>query len=527
MNVTRRRLLGTAAAGAMIGLTGGTAARAFERRGDQKILVVAGRQSVPLLDPSVKYDASTRTFFQALYDALLKYEGNPPEVKPWLAESWEISDDGLTYTFKLVQGARFTNGDPVTAQAVKWSYDRTLKLGQGPSWMLSDFVAEDGIVAVDDHTFQIRLSKPFAPLLSFLPWWYVMNPNEVMAHEVDGDMGQKWLLENAAGSGPYKVRRFMQGTLYELERHDGYWRGFDGPLGGVIYKLTRESAAQRAGLIRGEVDIALDLTPEDFDSVARRDGISTSTEPALTAFGLKFNCTAEYTSNLDFRKALAYAYDYDAFVSIFNGRAVLQTSPFTDAIKGKIDVADMPRQDLAKAREHLAKTPWPDGGMELEYVYVEGFEEERQMGLVLIDSLLPLKIGVKMVPLTWPNMVARGATKETSPHLMAIFATPVSTDPDAVAIQYHPVSHGKYYGTHFWEDPEVTRLIEAARTETDWEKRAPMYAEIQKLIVAGQPEIFGMMRERRIAYRDWVKNYQYSPVRMTSEIDFYPLFIDS
>lgn len=525
MNLFRRMMLaGLIGAGAistaMVDVTS-----AFERRGDQKILVVAGRQSVPLLDPSVKYDASTRTFHQALYDALLKYEGNPPEVKPWLAESWTVSDDGTTYTFNLAQNATFSNGDPVTADAVKWSYERTLKLGQGPSWMLADFVADDGLVAVDDHTFQIKLKRPFAPLLSFLPWWYVMNPAVVMANEVDGDMGQKFLLEDAAGSGPYTVKRFVQGSLYELERNPNYWRGFDGELGGIIYKITRESSAQKAGLIKGEVDIALDLTPEDFDSVAKMDGIKTSTEPALTAFGLKFNTTGEYTSDINLRKAVAYAYDYDAFVKIFNGRAKLQTSPFTDAIMGKIDVPGMPRQDLDKAREFLAQSQWPDGGIELEYVYVEGFEEERQMGLVLIDSLKPLNISVQMVPLTWPNMVARGSKPETSPHLMAIFATPVSTDPDAVAIQYHPQSHGKYYGTHFYDNPEVTKLIEDARNESDWAKREPLYAEIQTKLVADQPEIFGMMRERRIAYRDWVQNWQYSPVRMTSEIDFYPLFI--
>lgn len=514
-------LIGTTA----LATVAGDVAWAFERRGDQKIMVIAGRQSVPLLDPSIKYDASIRTFQQALYDALLKYEGSPPEVKPWLAESWTVSDDGTVYTFNLAKGVKFANGDPLTAEAVRWSYARTLKLGQGPSWMLADFVADDGLVAVDDHTFQIRLKRPFAPLISFLPWWYVMNPAEVMANEKDGDMGQAWLTENAAGSGPFVVKRFVQGSLYELERNPNYWRGFTGDLGGIIYKITRESSAQKAGLIKGEFDVALDLTPEDFDAVEKMPGIKTSTEPALTAFGLKFNVTAEYTSDLNLRKALAYAFDYDALIKIYNGRAKLQTSPFTDSIMGKIDVAGMPRKDVEKAKEYLSKTPWPDGGFELEYVYVEALEEERQMGLVLIDSLKPLNIKVNMVPLTWPNMVARGSAADTSPQIMAIFATPVSTDPDAVAIQYHPSSHGKYYGTHFYDNPEVTKLIEDARNEADWSKREPLYAKIQEMIVADQPEIFGMMRERRIAYRDWVQNFQYSPVRMTSEIDFYPLHI--
>jgi len=278
-------------------------------------------------------------------------------------------------------------------------------------------------------------------------------------------------------------------------------------------------------LMKGEVDIVTGLTPDEFEQVSKVDGVVTSTEPALTAFGLKFNTQAEYTSDVNVRKAIAHAYDYDAFVKIFNGRAVLQTSPFTDNVKGKIAVDGMPRRDLAKAKEFLAKSAWPDGGFEIEFVYVQGFEAQRQMGLVLIDALQDLNIKVSMVPLTWANMVARGSKVETSPQLMAIFVTPVSIDPDAVAIQYHPSSHGRYYGTHYYDNPEVTELIETARFMTNWEDRAPLYAEIQRKIVEDQPEIFGMMRQRMIVYRDWVQGFEYSPVRMTSEIDLYPLYI--
>lgn len=500
-------------------------AAAFERRGKEKILVIAERQAVPIMDPSVKYDASIRTMQQAMYDALLKYEGTPPQVKPWLASSYDVSADGLTYTFHLVKNAKFHNGDPVTAEAVRWSFERTLKLGKGPAWMLNAFLKAENVKAVDGSTVSMTLDRPYAPFVSFLPWWFVMNPKEVMAHEVDGDMGQKWLIDNEAGSGPYKLKRVEQGTLYELERAQDYWKGFKGPLGGIIYKLIRESSAQRAALMKGEADISTGLSPDEFDQIAKAKGVITSTEPALTAFGIKFNTQGKYTGDRNLRKAIAYAFDYDALVKIYNGRAVLQTSPFTDAIKGKITVPNIPRHDLAKAKDYLAKSKWPTGGIELEYVYVQGLEEERQMGLVLIDNLKDLNITVKMVPLTWANMVARGSKVETSPDMIAIFATPVSTDPDAVAIQYHPSSHGAYYGVHYYDNPEVTKLIEEARFTSDWAKRAPLYAKIQQMIVDDQPEIFGMMRERRIVYRDWVKGFEYSPVRMTEEVDFYPLYI--
>ena len=449
----------------------------------------------------------------------------PPRVVPWLAESHEVSDDGLTYTFHLVKNAKFHNGDPVDAEAVRWSFERTLKLGKGPAWMLNAFLKAENITAPDARTVVFNLDRAFAPFTSFLPWWFIMNPNQVMANEVEGDMGQKWLIDNEAGSGPYKLRRVEHGTLYELERVQDYWKGHKGELGGIIYKLIRESAAQRAALIKGEADLVTGLSPDEFDQLTKMDGMVTSTEPALTAFGIKFNTQGEKTSDVNLRKAVAHAFDYDALIAIYNGRAVLQTSPFSDAIKGKVTVPNMPRLDLAKAKEYLAKSRYPDG-VELDYVYVQGLEEERLMGLVLIDNLKKLDITVKMVPLTWANMVARGSKVETSPDMMAIFATPVSTDPDAVAIQYHPSSHGRYYGTHYYDNPEVTKLIEEARFTSEWEKRAPLYAKIQQMIADDQPEIFGMMRERRIVYRDWVKGFEYSPVRMTEEVDFYPLYIE-
>src|SRR2546423_14654602 len=87
-----------------------TSAGAFERVGDKKILVFAGRQEVPTIDPSIKYDWSIRMMQQALYDGLVKYVGNPPEIQPWLAERWEASPDARTWTFHLAKQARFTNG---------------------------------------------------------------------------------------------------------------------------------------------------------------------------------------------------------------------------------------------------------------------------------------------------------------------------------------------------------------------------------------------------------------------------------
>ncbi|SMF59444.1 peptide/nickel transport system substrate-binding protein [Tistlia consotensis] len=521
------RLAAALALGTLVGATLAQPAPAFEKTSDGPVLVFGGRQPVPNLDPSQKYDWSTRMLQQSLYDALVKYEGDPAEIEPWLAKSWEKNGDATVWTFHLVDNAKFANGDPVDAAAVKFSFERTLKINKGPAWMLSSVLAPDGIAVVDPHTLRFTLKQPYAPFLAFLPWWYVMDPKEVMAHEKDGDLGQAWMTEHAAGSGPFKQGRWEQGTLYQLIAKNDYWKGWPHKThpAGIIYKLMREASSQRAALIAGQADIVEGLSSEDFDVVGKMPGIAVEDHGGMTTFGIKFNTQVGPTADLNLRKAIAYAFDYKALLQIYNGAAKLEDSPFPPAIKGHVTLPDMPRQDLAKAKEYLAKSAYAKGGIELEYVYVQGLEEERKIGLVLIDNLKPLGITVKLVPLTWPNMTARAEKVETAPAMIAIFATPVATDPDAVAFQYHKASWGKYYGSHYLKDPELDALIEKARATADWDKRAPLYLEIQKRILADQPEVFGMLANRRWARRDWVEGFKFSPVNFTGETDLYQLTV--
>lgn len=505
------------------------ASHAFETANGRRILVIGGLQAVSVMDPAQKYDLSIRTFQQATYDALLKYEGDPPELKPWLATSWSANAQATEWTFKLDPRARFQNGDPVDAAAVKASFERTLKLNKGPAWMYADILTADNILVDDPRTIRFRLARPYAAFLSLTPWWYVVNVKQALAHETGGDYGQQWLTEHTAGSGPFRVKRVEPNSLYELEAWDDYWKGWPQPekarLGGIIYRIITESSSRRAALARGEVDIATTLSPEDIDQLSTVKGVKIGSKPGMGGFGLKFNTQGKYMSDPNLRRALAYAFDYESLLKIYNGKARLMESPFPPAVQGYIAVPDIPRRDLDRAREYLAKSQWPQGGIELEYLYVQALEEERQMGLLLIDNLKPLGIKVRMVPQTWPNMVARGARVETSPDIFAAFTPVVTIDPDSIAYMYHKGSWGQYYGTHFLDDPELNALIDRARALSAWSERQPLYEDIQRRIVAAQPEIFGMIRDRDTAARDYVQGLVDSPIRMASELDLYPLYI--
>ena len=505
--------------------------QAFERAGERKIIVFAGRQQVPVLDPHVRYDWSTRMMQQSIYDALAKYAGDPAKVEPWLAERWTSSPDAKTWTFHLVKNAKFHNGDPVDAEAVRYSFERGLKLNKGVAWMLKDFLDPSGIEVVDTHTVRFNLKQGYAPFLGWVPWWYIVNPKQVKANEVGGDYGQKWLTENSAGSGPFTQKRWEQNVLHELVAVDGYWKGW--PQGeknrpaGIIYRIIREPAAQKAALARGEADIVEGLTPDDFDQLKSQKGTVVQDHAGMTTFGIKFNTQQGPTKDLNLRKAIAYAMDYEAMIKIYNGAARLETSPFPQGMRGHIDVADRAQQDLAKAREFLAKSAYPNGGLELDYYYVAGLEDARRIGLVVLQNLSKLNIKVNVIAEQWPNMVAKGSKPETSPHMTSVYVTPISTDPDSVAYQYHRNAWGQYFAMSHYDNPRVNALIDRARGLGKWEERAPLYAQIQNLIMADQPEIFGMIMNRRWAHRDYLQGFRFSPVLFTGEVDLHQLWIDA
>ena len=499
-------------------------ALAFERVGDRRMLVFSGGQPVPVLDPHVRYDWSTRMMQQAVYDALLKYEGNPAKAVPWLAEKWETSENGRVWTFHLVGNAKFHNGDPVDAEAVRFSFQRALRLNKGVAWMLKAALDPAGIEAVDARTVRITLKEPYGPFLSFVPLWFIVNPKQVGGD----DDGQKFLTDGDAGSGPFRIKRWDGQAVMALDAVPDYWKGW--PMAdaerpaGVIYRVIREPAPRKAALQRGEIDIVTEMTPDDYDQLAKLPAIRVTDDQGMTPFTIQMNTQKGPTADLNFRKALAYAFDYDALLQIENGAAKLLTSPFPDAMTFYNPVKDIPRRDLDKARAFLGKTPWAKGGISLDYTYVAGLEVERRIGLALLESLQPLGITVNVVAQPWPTLTARGAKPETASDLVAVYVTPVSPDPDVLAAQYASTAHGQFWGMHQLEDATLDAMVAAARLETDQAKRGTMYADIQQRIVDLQPAIFGMMENRKWAMRDYVKGFDYCPLKLTGEVDLYTLY---
>ena len=202
------------------------------------------------------------------------------------------------------------------------------------------------------------------------------------------------------------------------------------------------------------------------------------------------------------------------------------TSPFPKVVKGQTDIEGFPKQDLAKAKDYLTKTKWPNGGLELDYVHQQGNDETRRVGLILLNSLKPLNITVNIKPMLWANMVANAQSVETAANMTGLFTSAYSVDPDATAFQYHKTSWGQWFGVSHYNNPGVFALMEKARATADWSSREPIYLEIQKRLTEDQPEVFGYVPNVRIAYRDYVKGYSYNAMEMQGFADFGALWIE-
>jgi peptide/nickel transport system substrate-binding protein len=507
MTITRRSALtGAAASAAMLPLADAVLAQS----GPRKILIIASGQDIPSFDPHVATGYSPAWLLRNVYDSLVRIEGNPPKPAPLLAQSWTVSPDGLEYTFKLDPKARFQDGSPVTAAAVKYSFDRILRLRKGNGWMVTSVLGPDSVAAVDPGTVRIKLTKPFVAFLQVLPWQWIVNPAQVEPNKGDDDC-QTWLRTNLAGSGAFKVRRAEPGNLYELERVANAWRTGGGNLTGVIWQIVRETVKQRNMVQSGQAHMAVDLTSEDMDALKDKPGVRLVIEPEFRTFSIKMNTAHGPMADVNLRKAVSYAFNYQAMLESA-GYAQLMIGPLPHGIFGHDMSLEVPRTDLDKAKAYLARSKHPSGGIKLVMTHVTGLEQQRRWALVMLDSLKKLNIDLDIKPMVWPDMVALTKSPQTAPDFFPVYQTANYGDTDNIAYAaYHSANNGNWQNM-VYKSAKVDQLIERGRGETDAAKRAAIYKEMQQAIVDDAPDIFGVLEKRKLAIRTDVEGFSFVPV---------------
>lgn len=287
-------------------------------------------------------------------------------IEPELAESWTVSDDGLTLTFKLKPNATFWDGSKVTAADVKWSFDRAVSVGGFPTVQMKagGLLRPDQFEAVDDATFVIRLDKPSKLTIPDLavPVPFVINSAVAKANATTDDpWAMEYLHMTPAGSGAFKVARWSPGEQLVYDRNDAWVGGTLPAVKRVVVREVPSPSTRRALIERGDVQMSFNIPDKDAAELADIvDVFSTPIENCINC--LCPNTNFEPFQDADVRKAIAYAVPYEA---IFQTAAYGRGAPLWG---GEAEITDTawPRKtqyytDLDKARAHMAKSGYPDG----------------------------------------------------------------------------------------------------------------------------------------------------------------------
>jgi peptide/nickel transport system substrate-binding protein len=444
------------------------AASTIKRGGE----LIFARSEEPLsLDPIVPGDNGSIFTIVQLFDTLVRVGPTGNEIEPDLAKTWDISSDGLTYTFHLRE-AKFSNGDPVTTQDVVFSLERARSADSAGAFAY-DMV--DKITATDAQTVTITLKTPSAPFLSGLAY-YVAGVVPQKAFTAD----PKGFSSKPIGSGPFMISSFTRGEDIVLTPNPNYWEmGADGKplpyLSKITIKYIPENSSRVLGLQNGDFNVIQDVPYNDAKNIESMSGLKLE---VAEIFGLQYvylNETFAPSDNVNFRLALNYATDREAILkNVYFGYGTLPNSCLPRMRYWSKDVPAIPF-DLAKAKDALAKSGYKGETLEL---LVPAGDSTRKQEAVMLQQMwgdAGIKATIKEQDL--------GATldfthKNNSWNTLVLYTTSDINDDDELATLKTGV---KYWGSHY-NNPDVTALLKTARESTDETVRAQSYAKVQAIL---------------------------------------------
>lgn len=510
---------GTAAAtetATAAGTATATEAAGLKPATDQTLIV--GLQEEPyLFDPSINWDYGGVSVEPHVYEGLMRaWRGSTESIlEPDLAESYEISSDGLKYTFKLKNGIKFSDGSPLTSDDVKFTFERCKSLNQGPAIL---FEAMDTIQAPDEQTVVINLSHPFALFLRALgsPWGPgVVNKKVVMANEKDGDMGQAYLRSQGAGSGPFTMEPWDEARKQVvLNRNKDWWQGWDEKphLDKVICRWITEQSQQRLLLEQGELDAAVGLSFEDFDAVKQNTGIVIQEHLGSRMQYMKYNLTKKPYDDIKVRQAMSHALNCDQIISgILNGHARKMDSVIQKGLAGWAAAATQYEFSLDKAKQLLGEAGLANGFDAGELAWITGNDWSRAaMELYQADLA---KIGVQAktreTPISTFFEIINDAS--TTPEIIQSSGLgPDYADSFEMLNLAYSSTVGPFDNFGRYKNDQVDQLLMKAQQTMDDQDRFAIYKEIIDMVAAEAPAAWCIQLNELVALKQSVQGWEYS-----------------
>ena len=451
------------------------------------------------MDPAKGTDYAASVLAFNIYDTLVIPSQGKPGLTPHLATSWTI--DGNDYAFKLRDDVKFHSGNPLTADDVVYSFNRMIALGQGYSNLYVDRVKK--VEAVDPHTVRFTLAGPYGPFVAALVRLQIVNSKLAKKHQAAGkygefgDYSEAWLGAHDAGSGAYAAVSHNPQEETDLVKSKTYFLGVpDHAPDKVRVRYGLEASTVRSLIARGEHDMASEwLPPEVVRALGERDDVQLLTEKGVNEFYLKLNTTKPPFDDLHCRLAVTWAFDYGTAQKMLTvSKTLALGSPANGPLPhGMVGSDDAPnyQQDMLKAKDELGQCKYKSVDKPIEVSWIAEVPLEERFALLLQSNLqtLGFKAEVKRIP--WALFSDQATKAETTPHISQLFNDAVTPDPDTLLYNmYHSTSNHTWQSTEYLNDPEVDRLLDASRSETDQEKRVAIFHDLNKRLRALAPTIY-------------------------------------
>ncbi|MEM6431435.1 MAG: ABC transporter substrate-binding protein [Deinococcota bacterium] len=467
----------------------------------------AGMQTDPVgLDPHTTNATATRNMLENVYDTLVMFDSSGLIV-PALAESWETSEDGLTWTFNLREGVTFHNGDALTASDVVFSINR-IKDPDIASPRAGSFGQVSSATAADDSTVVLTLEQPFSPLLSVLAFSLNVVVSEDVAMANDNDLN-----DVVVGTGPFNFIEYIPQTRMVLEKNESYW-GTDAEgnalpyLDGITFTFYPDPASRTTAIQTGAVDW--------IEYVPAADVILLEADPEVSVVGgLSANFRAMYLNTQEppfddmlVRQAVSYAIDKQQVVDLAlfgTGGIVATGTAIPTGNYYAIEASPYNARDVETAQSLLAESSYPDG-FEFDLYVTSTYDFLRDPAEIIQANLAEIGITANIVAEDWSIYLPKALASEFQ---ATILGSSGQADPDDFLFDdFHSSS-----ATNMSQlvDAELDALLEEGRTLSEQEARREVYIAAQERLLDLAPYVFLFHSAQYEALRPSVQGFEHFP----------------
>ncbi len=463
--------------------------------GNLVVLLTSGTEDI---DPHYTYSEIASMIALGVYEMLLILKGDSTdEFEPMLAESWEVSEDQATYTFKLYPDVMFQDGTPANAQAVKDSYTRWMEMGGSPVNVITRFVdSPDRMEVVDDTTLRFNLSSPQPLFLSAMASSYgpmVISPTAIAENATDEDpYAHEWAKQFAVGSGPYLLESNSVSEGMVLKKFDNYHRGWEGNhFDGIIIRVVPEDATRRQLLERGEADAASEnLTIDALEAMRSNPDVQVVEYPSTLVTWDIMNAPRLLTPEV--RQGFSYAFPYDDVMNVVFRGMLQRSGPIPDNVRGFDPNVFLYQTDLEKAKELILSGGFKEGDV-FEYMVNANEETDQTVAQLFQANVQAMGFDLELISVDYATIessIYGDAPPEERPHFFGGWGWwPDYNDPWNQLWPNFTEANVGGGGSNggAWVNPRFEEIMaEAEHFESD-EQLAELMIEAQKILTELDP----------------------------------------